>query len=139
MFDIAKDPKVWERVRNDEAFARHRKEIKEQYDKVFEIAPRAASAWQVLEFGEKHHSGPETYRQLQTSALLALIYPDNEEYYRSLVDVIWGVLNEYTWAPLGHYNSYYDRTPKDFDPGLIDIFAASLAFSLAEIKPLNHS
>ena len=136
MFDIAKDPKVWERVRNDEAFARHRKEIKEQYDKVFEIAPRAASAWQVLEFGEKHHSGPDTYRQLQTSALLALIYPDNEEYYRSLVDVIWGILNEYTWAPLGHYNSYYDRTPKDFDPGLIDIFAASLAFSLAEIKSL---
>ena len=29
MFDIARDPKVWERVRNDEAFARHRKEIKE--------------------------------------------------------------------------------------------------------------
>ena len=67
---------------------------------------------------------------------LQLIYPDNEEYYRSLVDVIWGILNEYTWAPLGHYNSYYDRTPKDFDPGLIDIFAASLAFSLAEIKSL---
>ena len=32
MFEIAKDPKIWERVRNDEAFARHRKEIKEQYD-----------------------------------------------------------------------------------------------------------
>ena len=136
MFDIARDSKVWERVRTDEAFARHRKEIKEQYDKAFKIAPRAASAWEVLEFGEKHHRGPDTYRQLQTSALLALIYPDNEEYYRSLVDVIWGILNEYTWAPLGHYNSYYDRTPKDFDPGLIDIFAASLAFSLAEIKSL---
>lgn len=139
MFDIAKDPKVWERVRNDEAFARHRKEIKEQYDKVFEIPPRAANAWEVLEFGKPAKNGergPETYRQLQTSALLALIYPDNEEYYRSLVEVVWGVCNEYTWAPLGHYNSYYDRTPADFDPGLIDIFGASLAFSLAEIKSL---
>ena len=135
MFDIAKYPKVWEKVRNDEAFARHRKEIKEQYDKVFKIAPRAQSAWEVIEY-KKVHKSPETYRQLQTSALLSLIYPDNEEYYRSLVEVIWGVCNEYTWAPLGHYNSYYDRTPEDFDPGLIDIFAASLAFSLAEIKSL---
>ncbi len=139
MFDIARDPKVWERIRNDEAFARHRKEIKEQYDKVFEIPPRAANAWEVLEFGKPRKNGergPDTYRQLQTSALLALIYPDNEEYYRSLVEVIWGVCNEYAWAPLGHYNSYYDRTPADFDPGLIDIFGASLAFSMAEIKSL---
>ena len=98
MFDIARDPKIWERIRNDEAFARHRKEIKEQYDKVFEIPPRAANAWEVLEFGKPRKDGergPETYRQLQTSALLALIYPDNEEYYRSLVEVIWGVCNEY--------------------------------------------
>ena len=34
MFDIARDSKVWERVRTDEAFARHRKEIKEAYDTV---------------------------------------------------------------------------------------------------------
>ena len=136
MFEIAKDPKVWERVRNDDAFARHRKEIKEQYDKVFEISPRPATAWEVLEFGKKHERGPDKLRQLQTSAILSLIYPDNEEYYRSLVDVIWAFCNDYTWAPLGHYNSYYDRTPADFDPTLIDIFAASTAFALAEIKSL---
>ena len=139
MFDIARNPEIWEKVRNDEAFARHRKEIKEQYDKVFEIPPRASNAWDVLEYGKPRkygERGPETYRQLQTSALLSLIYPDNEEYFKSLIEVIWGVCNEYTWAPLGHYNSYYDRTPEDFDPGLIDIFAASLAFSLAEIKSL---
>jgi len=139
MLDIARNPKIWEKVRNDEAYARHRREIKEQYDKVFKVSPRAASAWEVLEFGKPRNDGersPDTYRQLQTSALLSLIYPDNEEYYRSLIEVIWGICNEYTWAPLGHYNSYYDRTPADFDPGLIDIFAASLAFSLAEIKSL---
>lgn len=135
MFDIAKDPKIWERVRNDEAFARHRKEIKEQYDKVFKLRPRASSAWYVLEYPNVN-GGSDSFRQLQTSALLALIYPDNEEYYRNLVETIWEICNEYTWAPLGHYNDYYQRTPKDFDIGLIDIFAASLAFSLAEIKHL---
>lgn len=135
MFDIAKDPSVWERVRNDEAFARHRKEIKEKYDKVFEVRPYALRAWEVIGFPEaKEHHMADSFNQLQTSALLSLIYPDNEEYFRNLVDVIWEICNEYTWAPLGHYNSYYERTPADFDYGLIDIFAASLAFSMAEIK-----
>ncbi len=135
MFDIARDPKLWERVRNDKAFARHRKEIKEKYDKAFQKKPRAYSAWEVLDFPNVPH-GIDSYNQLQTSALLALIYPDNEEYYKNLVETIWETCNEYTWAPLGHYNDYYNRTPADFDPGLIDIFAASLAFSLAEIKSL---
>ena len=135
MFSIAKDPKVWERVRNDEAYARHRKEIKEQYDKVFKYPPKAATAWEVLSFPNVA-GGSDDFRQLQTAALLALIYPDNEEYYKSLVEVVWEICNEYTWAPLGHYNDYYNRTPQDFDPGLIDIFAASLAFSMAEIKDI---
>ncbi len=136
MFEIAKDPKVWERVRNDEAFARHRKEIKAKYDKVFQVRPRASNAWDVLEFPDAKTGKPDTFHQLQSSALMALIYPDNEEYYRSLVETVWEICNEYTWAPLGHYNSYYDRTPKDFDPGLIDIYGASLGFSMAEIKYL---
>ena len=41
MFDISKDPKIWERIRNDEAFARHRKEIKEKYDASFKVKPYA--------------------------------------------------------------------------------------------------
>ena len=135
MFDIARDPKVWERVRNDEAFARHRKEIKEAYDKASKVRPRCSSAWVVLDYPNVS-DGTDSFRLLQSSALLSLIYPENEEYYRTLVEVVWEVCNEYTWAPLGHYNSYYDRTPADFDPGLIDIFAASLAFSMAEIKSL---
>ncbi|MBO5312464.1 MAG: heparinase II/III family protein [Clostridia bacterium] len=135
MFDIAKDPKIWEKIRNDEAFARHRKEIKEAYDKSFAVRPRAATAWQVLEF-PRVSGVSDHFRQLQSAALLSLIYPDNEEYYKSLVEVVWEICNEYTWAPLGHYNDYYNRTPQDFDPGLIDIFAASLAFSIAEIKSL---
>ena len=136
MFEIAKDPKVWERIRNDEAFARHRKEIKAKYDKVFTLRPRAANAWDVLEYPYNNPSKPDSFHQLQSSALMALIYPDNEEYYRSLVETVWEICNEYTWAPLGHYNSYYNRTPQDFDPGLIDIYGASLGFSMAEIKHL---
>ncbi|MBQ7906718.1 MAG: heparinase II/III family protein [Clostridia bacterium] len=136
MLEFAKDSALWDRVRTDEAFARHRKEIKAEYDRTFQKKPRCSTAWDVLEFPKGPGGGPETFRQLQSAALMTLIYPDNEEYLRSLIEVIWEICNEYTWAPLGHYNDYYNRTPQDFDPGLIDIFAASLAFSLAEIKHL---
>lgn len=138
MFEIARDFHLWERVRDDEAYARHRREIKEKYDRVFKERPRAHTAWEILDYPNPQNPSDITilHSQLQTSALMSLIYPDNEEYYKSLVESIWEICNEYTWAPLGHYNDYYERTSKDFDPGLIDIFASSLAFSLAEVKYL---
>ena len=81
MFDIARDPKVWERIRNDEAFARHRKELTEAYDKFFAVAPSCASAWEVLDYPNVHGRGGDSFRQLQCVAILALIYPENEKYY----------------------------------------------------------
>lgn len=135
MFEIAKDPRVWERVRNDIAFERHRREIKELYDKVFAIPPRPGTAKEVLN-NDNHAQYFRSLQQIQTATLMALIYPDNEEYYNNLVEIVWSYCNEYTWAPLGHYNSYYNRTPADYDPGLIDIFGASVAFSMAEVKYL---
>lgn len=136
MLDFAKDKKLWERVRTSDEFAQHRGELLELYEKAFEQAPRHHSAKDVLETDD-HGLWRLQFDQLQSSALLSLIYPDNEEYYKSLVDIVWAYLNEYTWAPLGHYTEqYYGRTPKDFDYGLLDIFACSVAFSLAEVKNL---
>ena len=138
MLKIARDKVFWERVRNNNEYAFHRNAIKEKYERVFRKRPRAHTAWEVLEYPNPENPSDITilHSQLQVSALMSLIHPDSEEYYRSLVESVWEICNEYTWAPLGHYNSYYDRTPKDFDPGLIEIFGASLAFSLAEIKSL---
>ncbi len=136
MLDFAKDKKLWERVRTSDEFEQHRREIRELYDKAFEVEPRSHSAWDILDNNDNGLWRLQ-FDHLQASALMALIYPDNEEYYRRLVETIWAYLNEYTWAPLGHYTElYYGVTPKDFDFGLIDIFASSVAFSLAEIKNL---
>lgn len=134
MLDFAREKALWDNVRTSDAFARHRKEIKEKYDYAFEEAPRPHTAKEILENND--HLYFRKLAQLQSSALMALIYPDNEEYYDNLVETIWAYCNDYTWAPLGHYNSYFDRTPEDYDPGLIDIFAGSVAFSMAEIKSL---
>ena len=136
MLDFALDKKLWERVRSSEEFSQHRMEIKELYEKSFKVEPRSHSHEEILNNNDKGLWRLQ-FDHLQSAALMSLIYPENEEYYNSLLKIVWAYLNEYTWAPLGHYTEhYYGRTPKDFDNGLIDIFAASVGFSLAEIKNL---
>ena len=138
MLEFAKDKALWDKVRTDDAYERHRKEIEEKYLAHFnnDIFPRNATHNEIL-----NNEGCETYhnwyfssiQQLQSSALMALIYPDNEEYYENLIKIIWVYLNEYTWAPLGHYSEYYyQRTPKDFDYGLIDIFGNNIRYNAQE-------
>lgn len=136
MLDFAKDKKFWERVRTSEEFKWHIDEIKAVYNEAFKTEPRSHSAFDILNNDDKGLWRLQ-FDHLQSSCLLALIYPDNEEYYNNLIRSVWAYLNDYTWAPLGHYTEfYYGVTPKDFDPGLIDIFAASASFALAEIKNL---
>lgn len=135
MLDFAKDKKFWEKVRTSDDYKRLRDDLKDEYEKHFKEPPRPRSAKEILN-NEDHGTYFRNICQLEYTALMALVYPDNEEYYDNLVDVIWAYLNEYTWAPLGHYNEYYDRTPADYDPGLLDIFACSVGFSMAEIKNL---
>ncbi len=136
MLDFAKDKKFWEKVRVSEDFAQHRRELFALYNEAFKEAPRAHSASEILNNND-NGLWRKQFDHLQSSALLSLIYPENEEYYNNLVDTIWAYLNDYAWAPLGHYTEhYYGKTPKDFDNGLIDIFASSVSFALAEIKNL---
>ena len=136
MLDFAKDKKLWENVRVSDDFARHRKEILAKYEGAFAQGSPAPHTVEEILSKDDHGKWAMMLNQLQSSALLSLIYPDNEEYYNNLLKVIWAYCDTYTWAPLGHYNSYYNRTPDDYDIGLIDIFASSIAFSLAEIKNL---
>ena len=136
MLEFAKDKAFWKRVRTSDQFMQHRREIKELYDKSFKTQPRSHTALDVLENND-HGLWRLQFDHLQSSAIMSLIYPENEEYYKNLLESVWVYLNDYTWAPLGHYTEfYYQRTPKDFDFGLIDIFAASASLALVEIKNL---
>ena len=136
MLDFARDKRLWEKIRTSDEFIQHRKEVKELYEKAFKTEPRAHSAKEILENNDKGLWRLQ-FDHLQSSAILSLIYPDNEEYYDNLLKSVWAYLDDYTWAPLGHYTKqYYGKTPKDFDFGLIDIFASSAALALAEIKSL---
>ena len=137
MLAFAKDKALWERVRTSPDFERHRREVLEKYEQVWQVPTPALSYWQVV--GEDDRDvGKILYNrgfQLYTTAILALIYPDNEEYYRRLVDTLWTYCNECTWA-VGDFRDYYGVTRHDYFPGLIDIGSASLGMTLAEIKYL---
>ncbi|MBQ8392214.1 MAG: heparinase II/III family protein [Clostridia bacterium] len=136
MLDFAKDKKFWDYVRESDDFARHRREIKEKYDWAFEEKPRHITYDAYFERGEDKMLWYRQLFQLQSSAILSMIYYDNDEYFNNLVDIIWVMCGEYSWSHLNHHNSYYNTTPEEYDPALVDIYAASIGFSLSEIKYL---
>ncbi len=70
-------------------------------------------------------------RALNASALLSLIYPENGEYFTRLCDLIWAILDEYSWVLPAHIGDF-SRCVTD----CIDLFAAETVFSLTEIDYL---
>ena len=69
-------------------------------------------------------------RILNALAILSIVYEDNDEYIKLLEDVLWGILDEFTWALPAHIPA---GTPIEGCVKWIDLFAAETAFSLAEI------
>ena len=131
MLDFAKERSFWDHVRESDEFARHRKEIKEKYDWAFKEKPQLMSYDTYFGKGDQGNLWYRQLFQLQSSAMMSLIYYDNDEYFKNLIDIIWVYCGEYSWSPLGHHNSYYDTTPDEYDPALIDIYAASIGFTMA--------
>ena len=136
MLDFAKERSFWDHVRESDEFLRHREEIKKKYDWAFEEKPQLMSYDTYFGKGDQGNLWYRQLFQLQSSAMMSLIYYDNDEYFKNLIDIIWVYLGEYSWSPLGHHNSYYNTTPEEYDPSLIDIYAASIGFAMAEIKNL---
>lgn len=69
--------------------------------------------------------------RLSTSAVMAYLYPECEEYLTVLVDTMWAICGEYTWALPAH-------VPEEAEDKAthIDLFAAETGFYLAEITAL---
>lgn len=68
---------------------------------------------------------------IDSSALLSLIYPEEEKYLDYLMDMIFSVCDEYTWCLPAH-----QRVLEENNNCRIDLFAAETAFALAEICAL---
>ena len=79
MLDFARDKDFWERVRTSQEFEQHRREIKELYDEAFgKRKPRPHTADEILNENE-NGTWRLQFDHLQSSAILSLIYPENDE------------------------------------------------------------
>ena len=83
MLDFAKNKSFWERARTSDEFKQHREELFELYESAFKTEPRSHSHKEILENNDGGLWRLQ-FDQLQSAALMALIYPENEEYYNNL-------------------------------------------------------
>ncbi len=132
----AADPKFWsEVVRNDEHYKTYLEERLADWDKYCEgkiiTELKYSDFKQFFTTGNRSIYESQYFRRrgmLVTSAILSLIYPEEEKYIDKLNDIIFAICDEYTWSVPAHHPNLdvYDKT-------FIDLFASETGFSLAEI------
>lgn len=135
----AHDPKFWsELVRNDIHYKKYLDERLADWDKYCE--GKVITELKYSDFKKFFTTGNRSVYESQyfkrrgmlvTSAVLSLIYPEEEKYINYLNDVIFAICDEYTWSVPAHHPNLdvYDKT-------FIDLFASETGFSLAEIYTL---
>ena len=132
----AKDPAFWEKVRTSDAYRPLREELLALYDETSADIP----ATKFSEFivyqktgsrSEYEHSYFYRRRAMNAAAILSLICPEEEKYLVRLCDVMWAILDEYTWVLPAHMPSFTENVVEH-----IDLFAAETGFALSEIDYL---
>lgn len=130
----AKDKAFWQQVRTDQKYAVLIEKIKKIYEesRTQPIVTLAYSDRKLFNITGSRHEFDNPYikrRQYLTSAaLLTLIYPEDERFLQELQDVIWAILEEFSWALPAHI--HLSDAPAEIS---IDLFSAETGFSLAEI------
>lgn len=133
----AKDKSFWQKVRTDKRYKFFVDDLLNMYNK---FAKGEITEISYDSFMQYHKTGKRTeYEQecyfprrqrMNACAMLALIYPENEEYIKNLQNTIWAICNEYCWSLPPH-------TPNvgtEYNDCYIDLFAAETGFALSEIR-----
>ncbi len=134
LLEKMKDVRFWQKVKTDEAYAPLLAELHRLFAEM-EGAPILELPYTVMmEFlrsgdrkkGEAFFS--ERRKMLVVSAILSMIYPEEQKYLQRTEDSLFAICNEYTWVIPAHIpdlNAYI--------PDFIDLTAAETGFTLAEI------
>lgn len=135
----ASDPKFWsEVVRNDEHYKIYLEERLADWEKYCE--GKVITELKYSDFKQfwvtgnrSSYESPYFKRRgmLVTSAILSMIYPEEDKYIDYLNDIIFAICDEYTWCVPAHHPdiNVYDKT-------FIDLFASETGFALSEIYTL---
>ena len=138
--DKAKEPTFWENVRSNGCFKGFREELLEkwrEYGDETEIPTLRYRDFKLFEEtgNRSAYEAPYFKRRtiLSVSAILSLIYPDEPKYFEGLLDIIFTICDEYTWALPAHLAHINDEKSTR-----IELFAAGTALSLVEIYTLLY-
>ena len=133
----AHDPAFWVEVREKELYKPLREGLLTKWEQEAK-APIPAlnySAYRRFHYDGDRDEYEKPYfirrRSLGVCALLALIYPEREEYLIRLMDLIYAVCDEYTWCLPAHQTELGKNNNCH-----IDLFAAETGMCLSEIYTL---
>ena len=140
LLGAAQDRKLWLSVREKEYFAPYVERIKRAYDE--RMAKGALSALKYSEFKLYFTTGNRSVYEasyfdrrtlMENSALLCLIYPEEQGYLDTLMEVIYAICDEYTWCLPAHQGKLEPN-----NNCRIDLFASETGYALAEIYTLLY-
>lgn len=131
----AKNPEFWKEVREKDCYKRIREELLALWEEYGADNPipvlRYSEFKQFWVTGNRGIYETPYFRKRQgmnCSALLSLIYPEEEKYLNRLMDHIYTICDEYTWCVPAHQGQL-DKN----DNCRIDLFASETGFALSEI------
>ncbi len=133
----AKDPAFWEKVRMSDAYKPLIDELFDIWNKdcTEDVPACKYSEYIIFNITGSRKEYEDSYfkrrRAMNASAILSLIYPDEEKYFVKLCDVIWAILDEYNWVIPAHTGNF-----KDYNVTGLDLFASETGFALSEIDYL---
>lgn len=133
----AHDPAFWVEVREDDVYRPLREGLLEKWEREAKnpIPSLNYSAYRRFRYDGDRDAYEKPYfirrRALDVCALLALIYPEREEYMVQLMDLIYAVCDEYTWCLPAHQTELGKNNNRH-----IDLFAAETGMCLSEIYTL---
>ncbi len=137
MLEKAKSPEFWQEVRNNPKYDWITERIKTAYEANRHDRVTNLSYYERVEC---HKTGVRTNFDatyfsrrtwLATTAILALIYPEEERYLKELHELIWAVCDEYSWALTAHTNGTIA-----VDTTQVDLDNAETGLWLAEIRDI---
>ncbi len=135
----AMEKEFWQEARKDARLERFRQILFRDWEKLMEEGSLRAlkySEWKMFFVtGERttYQKSYEHHRHAATvSAMLSLMYPEEEKYINYLMDAIYTLCDEYTWSYPAHQGGNFT----DNNNTIIDLTAARVAMDLAEMYVL---
>ena len=131
----AADPKFWAEVKSKPEYKVALEALLRDYEKycIGEIETTKFTKFRLFKEKGDRTSYQETFfkrqHRMYAMSLMALIYPENEEYLELLQDTIWEICDQYVWALPAHIDNINVNNNCE-----LDLDATTMALALAMIK-----